>query len=118
MGKEGEIIDLGRKKLSMVPAPFLCTPDSVFIYDETDKVLFSADAFGTFTKEWKLFADNDLTQDMKFYNEVKFGYLINLTHAAINVRKKKLAVDIICPGHGMMLRGADKYIEKAVLMML
>lgn len=116
--KEGETLDLGKKKLSIMPAPFLCTPDSVFIYDKTDKILFTADAFGTYTKEWTLFADGDLTEDMKTYNKVKFGHLINITHAAINVRKANLDVDIIAPGHGLMMRDAEKYIEKAVLMML
>jgi flavorubredoxin len=116
--EEGSIIDLGKKKLTMVPAPFLCTPDSIFIYDKTDKILFSADAFGTYTKEWTLFADRDMTEDMRHYNEVKFGHRINVTHAAINVRKMKLDVEIIAPGHGLMLRDAQGYIEKAVLMML
>ncbi len=116
--KEGEIIDLGKKKLSMLPAPFLCMPDSAFIYDKADKILFTADAFGTYTKEWTLFANSDLTEDMKYYNQTKFGHLINITHAAINVRKAKLDVDIIAPGHGLMLRDAEKYLEKAILMML
>ncbi|MEE9594180.1 MAG: FprA family A-type flavoprotein [Candidatus Hydrothermarchaeales archaeon] len=113
-----DVIDLGERKLSIVSAPFLCTPDSVFYYDETDKVLFSADAFGTYTKEWTLFAEGDMTEDMKTYNEVKFGHLINVTHASINVRKKNLDVDIIAPGHGLMVPDAKKYIEKGILMML
>ncbi len=115
---EGEVIDLGKKKLRMVPAPFLCMPDSAFIYDETDKILFTADAFGTFTKEWKLFGEDDLEEQMKFYNEIKFGHRINVATGAINVRKKNLDVEIICPGHGSMVRDAAKYIEKAILMML
>jgi len=113
-----DTIDLGKRKLSVVPAPFLCTPDSTFYYDDVDKILFSADAFGTYTKDWTLFAEGDLTEDMKVYNEVKFGHLINVTQAAINVRKKNLDVDVIAPGHGLMIPDAKKYIEKGVLMML
>ncbi len=59
-----------------------------------------------------------MTADMKTYYEVIVGHLIHVTHAAINVRKKNLDVDIIAPGHGLMVPDAKKYIEQGVLMML
>ena len=46
--KEGDVLDLGRHKLTFVMAPMVHWPEVMMTYDTTDKILFSADAFGTF----------------------------------------------------------------------
>ena len=46
--KEGETVDLGTHKLTFYMAPMVHWPEVVMTYDSTDKVLFSADAFGKF----------------------------------------------------------------------
>ena len=46
--KQGSTLKLGRHTLSFVAAPQVHWPEVMFSYDETDKVLFSADAFGKF----------------------------------------------------------------------
>ena len=45
---EKMLLDLGVHKLRFIKAPMVHWPEVTFTYDETDKVLFSADAFGTF----------------------------------------------------------------------
>ena len=45
---EGDTLSLGRHELTFVMAPMVHWPEVMFTYDKTDKVLFSADAFGTF----------------------------------------------------------------------
>lgn len=42
------VIDLGHHKLKFIPAPMVHWPEVTFTYEETEKILFSADAFGTF----------------------------------------------------------------------
>ena len=46
--KEGDSLNFGRHTLHFVMAPMVHWPEVMMTYDETDKILFSADAFGTF----------------------------------------------------------------------
>ena len=46
--KEGDELNLGKHVLSFVFAPLVHWPEVMMTYDKTDKVLFSADAFGKF----------------------------------------------------------------------
>lgn len=46
--KEGDVLDLGKHKISFVFAPMVHWPEVMMSYDKTDKILFSADAFGKF----------------------------------------------------------------------
>jgi len=45
---EGDKLSLGRHKLTFITAPMVHWPEVIMTYDATDKVLFSADAFGKF----------------------------------------------------------------------
>ena len=45
--KDGEVLDLGGRKLTFISAPFLHWPDSMFTYDEQSQTLFSCDMFGS-----------------------------------------------------------------------
>ena len=46
--KEGDVLSLGRHELTFVSAPMVHWPEVTMTYDKTDKILFSADAFGRF----------------------------------------------------------------------
>ena len=46
--KEGDILETGKHKLKFIMAPMVHWPEVMVTYDETEKLLFSADAFGTF----------------------------------------------------------------------
>ena len=114
--KDGDTLELGKRKLRFIYAPYLCKPDSMFIYDETDRILFTADAFGIYTQpnaEWRLFAEgdvSDITQALKSYSRINFGEQSNLASAIKRI--EGLDIDIIAPGHGPMLRGEiNRYIE-------
>ena len=97
--KDGDILDLGTHKLQFLFAPMVHWPEVMFAYDEKDKVLFSADAFGKFgtldTKEdWACEARR------YYFNIVgKYGQQVQ------NVLKKAKDLDIrkIFPLHGPML---------------
>lgn len=108
--KDGETLDLGEKRLKFISAPYIDKPDSMFIYEENNKVLFTADAFGTWTPEWKVFADRDVSEDLRTYNNMILGGPQRL--ANILKRIKGMDIKIIAPSHGSMLRAnIEKYID-------
>jgi flavorubredoxin len=97
--KEGDTISLGSHTLQFFMAPMVHWPEVMVTYDQTDKVIFSADGFGKFgalshDEEWACEA-------RRYYFNIcgKYG-------AAVQTLLKKLAtLDIkhICPLHGPVL---------------
>ena len=106
---EQDTISTGRHNLHFVNAPMVHWPEVMVTYDSTDKILFSADAFGTFgALNGALFADEvDFNRDYmdearRYYTNIvgKYGAQVQ------NVLKKASALDIklICPLHGFVWR--------------
>jgi len=97
--KEGDILELGAHKLSFIMAPMVHWPEVMLTYDSTEKVLFSADAFGKFgTTD----ADEDWACEARryYFNIVgKYGAMVQ------TLLKKASALDIqkILPLHGPLL---------------
>ena len=55
--KDGDTLDLGEHKLHFIMSPMIHRPEVMMEYEETEKILFSADAFGKFgslttNEEW------------------------------------------------------------------
>lgn len=107
--KEGEELSLGKHNLKFVFAPMVHWPEVMFTYETTEKVLFSADAFGKFgaldvDEEWACEARR------YYFNIVgKYGATVQ------SVLKKAAALDIkiICPLHGPVLNeNLEYYIGK------
>jgi len=97
--KEGETLSLGKHELKFVFAPMVHWPEVMFTYDMTDKVLFSADAFGKFGA---LDVDEDWACEARRYY---FGIVGKYGVQVQAVLKKAAALDIqtICPLHGPVL---------------
>ena len=116
--KEGDTLDAGKHKLSFVAAPMVHWPEVMMTYDSTDKVLFTADAFGTFgALDGAIFADEvDFMRDYldearRYYCNIvgKYGTQVQA------VLKKAAGLDIayICPLHGFVWRSEiDSIIGK------
>lgn len=98
--KEGEKLSLGKHELSFVFAPMVHWPEVMFTYDSTDKVLFSADAFGKFGA---LDVEEDWACEARRYY---FGIVGKYGMQVQGVLKKAAALDIqtICPLHGPILK--------------
>lgn len=97
--KEGNTLSLGAKELTFVMAPNVHWPEVMFTYDATDKVLFSADAFGKFGA---LDADEDWAcEARRYYFGIcgKFGAPVQKALA----KAAKLDIEVICPLHGPIL---------------
>ena len=99
--KENDTLDLGSHVLTFITAPMVHWPEVMMSYDSTDKVLFSADAFGKFGA---LDAENEegwACEARRYYFGIvgKYGVQVQA------VLKKAAALDIriICPLHGPVL---------------
>ena len=116
--KENDTLSTGKHEFQFVMAPMVHWPEVMFTYDRTDKVLFSADAFGTFNAlNGALFAD-----ELDFYNtfvgEARRYYanIIGKYGPQVQSALKKVAnldVRMICPLHGPVHRkDFSAYVEK------
>ncbi len=113
--KEGESMNFGKHTLHFVMAPMVHWPEAMMTYDETDRILFSADAFGTFgALNGNLFSDEInfdrdwLDEARRYYTNIvgKYGMQVQ------NVLKKAASLDIrmICSLHGPIWRENLSYI--------
>lgn len=106
---EGGTLSTGRHTFTFVLAPMVHWPEVMFTYDTTDKILFSADAFGTFgALNGNIYAD-EVNFDRVWLDDAR-RYFINIVGKygtqVQNVLKKAAAIDIqmICPLHGPIWR--------------
>lgn len=98
--EDGEALVLGKHKLMFVFAPMVHWPEVMVTYDETDKVLFSADGFGKFGA---LDIEEAWTDEARRYY---IGIVGKYGMQVQNLLKKasKLQIDMICPLHGPVLK--------------
>ena len=117
--KEGDTLNTGRHTFTFALAPMVHWPEAMVTYDTTDKVLYSADAFGSFgAMDGNVFADQCnfeskwLDDARRYYTNIvgKYGMQVQ------NLLKKAATLDIsmICPLHGPIWRDnigfiVDKY---------
>lgn len=107
--KEGETLSLGSHTLKFIMAPMVHWPEVMVEYEETEKILFSADGFGKFGT-LDVDADWDCEARRYYFNIVgKYGAPVQ------TLLKKASALDIktICPLHGPVLSGdLSHYLER------
>lgn len=107
--KEGDSLNLGSHTLHFYMAPMVHWPEVMVTYESSEKVLFSADGFGTFgaisrNEEW-------IAEARRYYINIvgKYGMPVQ------TLLKKAAGLDIavICPLHGPVLKeNLGYYIEK------
>lgn len=107
--KEGDELNLGTHTLQFFMAPMVHWPEVMVTYEKTEKILFSADAFGKFgaldTEEpWACEARR------YYFNIVgKYGLQVQ----ALLKKLAGLEVNMICPLHGPILKqNLEHYIKK------
>lgn len=107
--QEGDVLNTGRHNLTFVMAPMVHWPEAMVTYDTTDKILFSADAFGTFgALSGNIFADEVnfetewLDEARRYYTNIvgKYGMQVQ----ALLKKAANLEIAIICPLHGPIWR--------------
>ena len=118
--KEGDLIDLGKHKLTFVSAPMVHWPEVMVTFDTATGTLFSADAFGMFgALNGALFADEvDFERD--YLDEARRYYCNIVGKYGMQVEKllgkvSGLDIRMICPLHGFVWReNIGYYVNKYV----
>ena len=100
---DGAKLELGRHTLNFVTAPMVHWPEVIMTYDATDKVLFSADAFGKFGAQDYDDPEGWACEARRYY----FGIVGKFGAQVQNLLKKLEGVEIktICSLHGPILTG-------------
>ena len=106
---EGQTLKIGSHEYTFIMAPMVHWPEVMVTYDNTEKILYSADAFGTFgALSGNLFADqvdffkNELSEARRYYTNIVGKYGVQVS----SLLKKAATLDIqmICPLHGYIFR--------------
>lgn len=116
--KEGDTLNTGKHTLTFVMAPMVHWPEVMVTYDITDKILFSADAFGSFgALNGHIFDDHIdfnnqyLAEARRYYTNIvgKYGPSVQ----ALLKKASSLEINMICPLHGFIIKShiAD-FVEK------
>lgn len=108
--KEGDTLNIGKHTLQFIMAPMVHWPEVMVTYEQTEKILFSADAFGKFG----IIEDGDddwACEARRYYFGIvgKFGTSVQ---RLLN-KAKNLDIKTICPLHGPVLKEKlEYYINK------
>ena len=107
---EGDTLELGTHTLKFITAPMVHWPEVIMTYDCTDKVLFSADAFGKFGALDAEDPEGWACEARRYY----FGIVGKYGAQVQALLKKAAALEIktICPLHGPVLaEDLDTYLN-------
>ncbi|MDP4133556.1 MAG: flavin reductase [Bacillota bacterium] len=116
--KEGDTFSAGGHTLTFFMAPMVHWPEVMVSYDSKDKLIFSADAFGSFgAVNGAIFSDQvDFNTDYMGEARRYYTNIVGKYGAQVQALLKKLAgleINMICPLHGFVWRtGLNDYIEK------
>jgi len=107
--KEKDTLNIGKHKLQFFMAPMVHWPEVMVTYEQTEKILFTADGFGKFGA---LDTDEDWACEARryYFNIVgKYGMQVQ----ALLKKVATLDIKMICPLHGPILKeNLDYYINK------
>ena len=104
----GEELGLGKKTLAFMETRMLHWPDSMFTYVKEDKILFSSDAFGQHYAGPERFDDEIgdaiMPHARKYFANILLLYAPLILKLVDKVKEMGLAIDMICPDHGIIWR--------------
>jgi len=108
---DGDTLKIGNRDYTFIMAPMVHWPEVMVTYDSTDKILYSADAFGTFgALSGNIFDDevnffeNELNEARRYYTNIvgKYGPQVK----ALLKKAEKIDIKMICPLHGYIFRSS------------
>jgi len=118
--EDGDELRLGKRTLSFMETKMLHWPDSMFTYVKEDKILFSSDAFGQHYAGLERFDDQIgeaiMPHALKYFANILLPYSSLILKLVDKVTKMGLALDMICPDHGIIWRKdpakiINRYVE-------
>ncbi|MFC1869608.1 FprA family A-type flavoprotein [Thermodesulfobacteriota bacterium] len=106
--ENGGELSLGRRTLAFMETRMLHWPDSMFTYDIEDKILFSSDAFGQHYAGLERFDDQVgeaiMPHARKYFANILLLYSPLILKLVDKVTEMNLALDMVCPDHGIIWR--------------
>jgi len=113
----GEELSLGRNTITFLETRMLHWPDSMFSYLKEQRLLFSSDAFGQhyagFEKYDDMIGDAIMPHAKKYFANILLLYAPLILKLIDKVTEMGLAIDMICPDHGILWRRDPKKIIDA-----
>lgn len=104
----GTDLKLGKRTLTFMETRMLHWPDSMFSYINEDRILFSSDAFGQHYAGPERFDDQIgegiMPHAMKYFANILLLYSPLILKLVDKVKEMGLAIDMICPDHGIVWR--------------
>ncbi len=115
--ENGGELRLGKNSLTFMETRMLHWPDSMFSYVKEQNLLFSSDAFGQHYAGPEKFddeiGDDILPHAMKYFGNILLPYAPLVLKLVQKVTDMGLAIDTICPDHGVIWRKDPSKIIKA-----
>ncbi len=104
----GGELALGERTLSFMETKMLHWPDSMFTYVKEDGILFSSDAFGQHYAGDAMFDDeigeSIMDHAAKYFANILLNYAPRVEQLLTKVAESGLAINMICPDHGIIWR--------------
>ena len=116
--KEHDTLNTGRHEFTFIMAPMVHWPEVMVSYDKTDKVLYSADAFGSFGAINGNLFDTGINFEKDYLDEARRYYtnIVGKYGPQVQMLLKKVSdfdIKTICSLHGLIIReNIAKFIEK------
>jgi anaerobic nitric oxide reductase flavorubredoxin len=107
--EDGEVLDLGQRKLEFFYTPFVHWPETMMTFDTSEKILFSCDGFGGYGALVGTIFDDECA-NIAFYEQEALRYYVNIVakfSKPVLSAIGKLAgqeIRIIAPSHGLIWR--------------
>ena len=106
--EDGGELSLGKKTLKFLETRMVHWPDSMFTYMMEDKILFSSDGFGQHYAGHETYDDQVgegiMQHAKKYFANILLLYAPLITKLIDKVLDMGLAIDMICPDHGVFWR--------------
>ena len=115
--EDGGQLSIGNRTLVFMETRMLHWPDSMFTYSKEDKILFSSDGFGQHYAGLERFddqvGDRIMPHAKKYFANILLLYSPLIIKLVEKVKQMGLAINMICPDHGIIWRKDPLKIIKA-----
>ena len=113
--KEGDTLSLGGHTLHFHMTPMVHWPEVMMTYESSEKLLFSADAFGSFGATGGNLFNDELNFDRDWLDDARryYGNIVGKYGLQVQAALKKLSgldIAMICPLHGPIWRSNLDYL--------
>ncbi len=109
--EDGEVLDIGQRKLKFIFAPWVHWPETMLTYDENDKILFTCDFLGSHYATSELFAREEqvYVEAKRYYAEIMMPFRKQIKKHIERI--KELDIRYIAPSHGPVYDEPERIVK-------